>query len=260
MGGKLAACLAALLLLGASLPGAANDRRLVINAGHGGDTTQDLLARMESDVLAHSPELVVLLVGANDRLNSRKALPLGKYAENLGALVSGIVSHGAKLLLVTVPPANESYLIKRHGAKFYEGEGPGMRIVSVNAAIHRVAREYRVPVGDYFAAVERAGGASEEPESLIRNMANSGSEDGVHPTAEGYRVLGALVADVIVQENLQSARRIVCFGDSITRGVHVSGEGTATGDTYPAILFRELEDRFPLTDSPRAAAARSQIP
>lgn len=250
----MAACLAAVFLSVVSLRGAANDQRLVINAGRSGDTTQDLLARMEIDVLSHSPELVVVMAGTNDRLNSRKALSLEIYSENLGALARAIDSRGSKLLLVTVPPVHETYLIKRHGAKFYEDEGPGQRIIAVNSAIHRVARENNIPVVDFFAAAERAGGASELPGSLIRNLANSGSEDGVHPTAEGYRVLGALVADVMVRENLQGARRIVCFGDSITRGVHVSGEGTATGKTYPAFLLVELEDRFPLIGSSRTGA------
>jgi hypothetical protein len=32
----------------------------------------------------------------------------------------------------------------------------------------------------------------------------------------------------------------VCFGDSITFGQHVDGEGTATGGTYPGVLARML--------------------
>jgi lysophospholipase L1-like esterase len=252
--GRRAASLA-VLLLGASLSGAIHDGRQVINAGRGGDTTQDLLARLEDEVLAREPDLVVLLAGTNDRLNSKKALPLAKYAENLKELVRTITARGTKLLLVTVPPVHEPYLVGRHGAAFYAEEGPGARIVAVNAVIHRVAREHRVPVVEYFAAVENAGGASEECGSLIRNVANSGSPDGVHPTDAGYRLLGNMVAEVIGRENLQGMGRIVCFGDSITRGVHVAGEGTATGDTFPAVLFRKLEHRFPRTGRPRAAAA-----
>ncbi|WP_372934509.1 hypothetical protein [Mariniphaga sediminis] len=30
--------------------------------------------------------------------------------------------------------------------------------------------------------------------------------------------------------------KIICFGDSLTFGVYMKGEGTAEGDTYPAIL------------------------
>jgi len=32
------------------------------------------------------------------------------------------------------------------------------------------------------------------------------------------------------------ASRVVCLGDSITMGIAMQGEGTATGDTYPGRL------------------------
>lgn len=226
-------------LAAGALP-AATGERTVINAGRGGDTTADLLARLEGDVLAQAPDLVVLLAGTNDRLNSPKAIPLAQYEENLRDLVRRIAARGAKVLLVTIPPAHEPYLLKRHPREFFGRERAEARIASVNDAVRRVARERAIPVVDFFAAVENAGGASERAGSLIRNRENSGSEDGVHPTAKGYRLLGNLVAEAITREHLQDARRIICFGDSITRGVHMSGEGTATGETYPAFLLQAL--------------------
>lgn len=239
------ACFAGLLALGL-LTGIslarAGDRPLVINAGRGGDTTADLLARVEGDVLVSRPEVVVLLVGTNDTLNSQKALPLAVYRKNLAALTRRIAQSGAKVLMVTIPPAHAPYLLQRHPAEFYGPGGPDARINAANEVIREVAAESGSPLVNFFAAVAQAGGASAQPGSLIRNAANSASEDGVHPTAEGYRLLAHLVAESIRHENLAGARRIVCFGDSITFGVHLPGAGTATGETYPAFLAQALHE------------------
>ncbi|MFA6135186.1 MAG: GDSL-type esterase/lipase family protein [Phycisphaerae bacterium] len=240
---RLAAGCAGPLLAAVALAAGGAEHREIINAGIGGDNTADLLARLDRDVLAHAPELVVLLAGTNDLLNSRNEVPLAQYRENLGALVRRIQAKGIRLVLMTMPPVYPPYLLQRHPAEFYGRGGPAPRLAAGNAVVHEVARENHLPVVELFDAFQQAGGASERPASLIRNAANSGKEDGIHPTAAGYRLIGGLVAEVMVRENLSSRRRIVCFGDSITRGVHMAGEGTATGETYPAFLSRALDEK-----------------
>src|SRR5688572_27841693 len=116
----------------------------VLNLGHGGDTTADLLARLEQDVLGRAPSLVVLLVGTNDLLNSKKAVSLPQYRENLSALVARIHTRGARVVLSTLPPAYAPYLSKRQPAEFYGAGGPGAHIAAGNAAIREVAREHNV--------------------------------------------------------------------------------------------------------------------
>jgi len=238
-----AAC--ALLFAVTALPAGDEARREIVNAGVSGNNTADLLVRLEQDVLRQRPGVVVLLVGTNDVLNSRNARSLDEYREGLQAITARIARSGSRLLLVTIPPAHGPYLIRRHSSAFYGPGGPSQLILAANGVIRRVAAENGLPVVDFFAACEQAGGATGAPDSLIRNLANSGAEDGVHPTAEGYRLLGRLVAAALAREGLGSDRRIVCLGDSITWGVHMRGEGTATGETYPAFLARALEETHP---------------
>ena len=59
-------------------------------------------------------------------------------------------------------------------------------------------------------------------------------------------MMGDVIAESIVRQNWQAVSRIACFGDSITYGVYVAGEGTASGETYPAFLARKLGARHPL--------------
>jgi len=72
----------------------------VINAGFPGDTTADLLARLDRDILAHRPTAVLLCIGGNDYLNG---VPRADFAGNLEHIVSRICAVTRNCVLVEVP-------------------------------------------------------------------------------------------------------------------------------------------------------------
>jgi lysophospholipase L1-like esterase len=55
----------------------------MINAGILGNSTSDLLARINTDVLSMHPDVVILMVGTNDMLNSKKFISYDDYEHNL---------------------------------------------------------------------------------------------------------------------------------------------------------------------------------
>jgi len=71
----------------------------VINAGVSGDTAQDAAQRIEEDVLAHNPRMVIVMLGANDFLGK---IPLANTLANIDTIVTKIQNHGAIVVLVTV--------------------------------------------------------------------------------------------------------------------------------------------------------------
>ncbi len=215
------------------------EKSTVINAGIGGNNSRNLLKRLDKDVLAHRPQLVVLMVGSNDVLNSRNSVPLDEYRKNLEKLIGRITRGGTKLVLMTIPPCHEPYLLERHPADFYEPDGPGGRIQKANRIIRQAAKKHKIPLVDVHEIFSAKGNIGEMPESLLRNKANSNSADGVHPTPEGYRTIAAAIHRAIRKHRLPTAR-VVCLGDSITFGAHVKGAGTSEGETYPAVLRRLL--------------------
>jgi len=213
---------------------------LVVNAGRGGHNSRNLLARLARDVLAHKPTLVVMMVGTNDVLNHGNAVPLPEFRTNIEKLVARINAAKSRVLLMTIPPCHVPYLLLRHPASFYEPDGPAGRIRKANAIVREVAKRTHAPVVDVFTLFDQRGSVGESKECWLRNEANSGSKDGVHPTAEGYRAIAAAVAAAIRKHRLPHDR-VVCLGDSITYGAGVTGAGTATGATYPARLLELLE-------------------
>jgi len=72
--------------------------RVVIgNKGVSGDTTNDALMRLDRDVLAEHPDIVIVLLGSNDYL---RGVPQGETFKNLRTIISRIQEGGAVVLLV----------------------------------------------------------------------------------------------------------------------------------------------------------------
>jgi len=67
------------------------------NAGISGDSTADMLGRIERDVLPHNPSLVLITAGGNDI----KQFPADVYRRNLARLVDMIADRGAVSVLQT---------------------------------------------------------------------------------------------------------------------------------------------------------------
>jgi len=201
----------------------------VVNAGVGGNNTADLLQRIDADCLSHHPDLTVLMVGTND-MNSQKYIPLNTYRKNLNDLITRITTSGSQLLLMTILPPYEPYLLTRHPSSFYQPEGVEGRRRQYNDTIRSFAQEKQLPLLDMGQRFTSVGNIGTEPDSLLKNDANSGQKDGVHPTPNGYRFIALSVYDHIRCLRLPQ-KRIVCFGDSITRG---------DKDSYPGYLAKLL--------------------
>jgi len=74
----------------------------IVNAGEGGDTTAAGLGRLDADVIANEPRLVIMLLGGNDVLSS---VPKEVTFGNLGTIIDRIKASGAAVLLLGIPSA-----------------------------------------------------------------------------------------------------------------------------------------------------------
>jgi len=70
--------------------------RPVINAGVPGDTTARALQRLERDVLAYSPDIVLITLGGNDLKNG---IAKDVAFENLRIIVESIQEQGAQVII-----------------------------------------------------------------------------------------------------------------------------------------------------------------
>jgi acyl-CoA thioesterase-1 len=80
----------------------------IINAGVSGDTTDSALARIDTDVIANNPRLVIVGLGGNDFL---RGVPITVTEANLRTIIRRIQSAGAMVMLIgfRFPSLNANY-------------------------------------------------------------------------------------------------------------------------------------------------------
>lgn len=122
------------------------------NAGIGGNTTAQMLARLGPDVLDRHPQVVFILGGTNDypRVTTRVTV------SHLRQIVAAVRGAGARPVLFSVPPRSAA----------------PAAVITLNAAIKTMARAQSVPYIDTHDAVSSATGAYRA----------GYSPDGIHPT------------------------------------------------------------------------------
>ena len=212
----------------------------VLNKGIGGNNTNDLISRVENDVISQKPEIVIMMVGTNDMFWIKKRISYDQYASNLDTLIGLFKSNNIEVILVSPPPADTSYLFERHDRELFV-ELPNKKLEIVSEILRTKSAQNNLLFVDIFNQFKKKGIPDHNKDNIIRNEFNSGAHDGVHPTPHGYR----MIADKIFKKLLDNGKikegiNIICFGDSITFGAHVAGEGTASGETYPAYLKERI--------------------
>ena len=132
-------------------------RYRVVNAGVSGDTSAGGLSRLDWQ-LGQKPAIVIVELGANDGL---RGLPVAQLKENLGKIIARSRAAGAAVVLagMQAPP--------NMGADYAD---------SFRALFPALADEYHVPLVPFLLA----GVAAE---------ARLNQADGIHPTAEGQRIV-----------------------------------------------------------------------
>lgn len=100
----------------------------VVNASISGETTAGGAARIDADLKAHSPSIVIIELGANDGL---RGLDLGQARANLTRMITASQAAGAKVLLIGmhIPPNyGPEYTADFHGmfAELAEAHGTAL--------------------------------------------------------------------------------------------------------------------------------------
>lgn len=214
----------------------------LFNRGVAGDSSSDLLARVDQDVVALQPDLTIVMVGTNDMLNSSKMISMAQYKENLTQIIERIQAAGSEVMLLSSLPADSEYLFKRHDKSKFASH-PDVLMSQARDIAKALSQSFNCHFVDLFEEFTQRGIPQHNTDVYIRNEVNSRKEDGVHPTAEGYTLMGQIIWHYFSVNDLAARyKRVVCFGDSITKGVGASGAGTITGKNYPSYLNVKLNE------------------
>ncbi len=146
-----------------------------INEGVSGETTADILERMDRSVYAYEPDVLVLLAGVNDILSG---VPDDAVTAGLEAIIAGIREH----LPETAVLVQSIYPVAEGDDLWYTGH-----IRAVNERLEELAAGYGCRYVDVYGALCAADG----------RLDSRYSDDGLHPNDAGYRAACPLVAAAI---------------------------------------------------------------
>lgn len=152
-----------------------------IGRGISGQTSYQFVVRFRPDVINLKPKLVVINAGTNDVAENTGPFDLETTFGNIVSMVELAKANKIKVILTSVLPA------AKFGWNKKITDAPD-KIEALNAMIKDYAKKHKIPYVDYYTPM--VSGAE-------RALNPAYSKDGVHPTAEGYEVMEALIKPAI---------------------------------------------------------------
>jgi lysophospholipase L1-like esterase len=151
----------------------------LIGRGISGETTSDMLVRLQKDVVGLRPKYVVILAGTNDVAMNDGPISLEHILDNIISMCQIAKANRIQPILCSVLPA---YLYR-----WRTELTPAEEIIELNEMIRAYAKGARIPYVDYHSQMK------DERNGLRENL----GPDGVHPNLEGYRIMEEILIDYL---------------------------------------------------------------
>ncbi|MGP4082228.1 SGNH/GDSL hydrolase family protein [Pseudalkalibacillus sp. R45] len=145
----------------------------IVNSGISGETTRAALARLQDDVLRHSPDIVTILFGSNDASEHRR-INLPEYERNLEIMIDRITAE--KTIIISPPPIIEFYQKKRSNEELQKYAEAAKKIAAKRGC-------HFIDLWSYFSK-----------NKLYEKMLE---KDGLHFNERAYLFLSELVLDEV---------------------------------------------------------------
>ncbi len=164
-----------------------------VNRGIDGQTTPEMLVRFRQDVIDLHPKVLVVLAGTNDIAGVTGRASNEDIESNYASMAELARAHGLRTVFASVLPVNnyapdsaESFALR-----------PRARILALNKWLKNYCAKNGCVYLDYFTALVDDQGM------LKRTL----SDDGVHPTDAGYKIMAPLAEKAIQQALAETKAR-----------------------------------------------------
>jgi lysophospholipase L1-like esterase len=162
-------------------------------AGIGGHKSNQMLARLERDVLSKKPTWMTLSCGVNDVWHGANGVPLDAYRENITKLVDRCQAAGVKVMILTSTMIGED-----------QPNANNQKLVAYNDFLKSLAKEKKCLLADLNADMQAAiskAGPGKQGKLL--------TSDGVHMNRDGniMMAIGVLKAFGMTDDQIETAKR-----------------------------------------------------
>ena len=163
-----------------------------VPAGISGHKSNQMLARLERDVLGKKPNWMTLSCGVNDVWHGKRGVPLDQYKVNITKIVDNCQAAGVKVMLLTATMIGEDKSNANNG-----------KLDAYNEFLRELAKEKKCLLADLNTDMQAAIDAAEDKKGgkLL-------TSDGVHMNPAGNRMMatGVLRGFGLSAEQIQKAQ------------------------------------------------------
>ena len=150
-----------------------------VPAGVSGNCSNQMLARLENDVISKKPQWMTLSCGVNDVWHGVTGVPLGDYKTNITAILDKCKQAGIKVMILTATMINE------------EANDNNKKLADYNEFLRVKAKERNLLLADLNADMQeavkaRAAATGLKPGRLL-------TVDGVHMNPIGDEIMATCV-------------------------------------------------------------------
>ncbi len=147
-----------------------------INRGISAQTTPQMLLRFRQDVVALKPRAVVILAGTNDIGGNSGPMLLEDIKANLASMAEIAEANAIRVMLSSLLPLAHD---ETPSSRYSLFKHPPEKVHEMNRWLRDYAVSHAFGFLDYFSAMS-------DGEGVVKP---SLSEDGLHPTPAGYRIM-----------------------------------------------------------------------
>ncbi|HLY10038.1 MAG TPA: SGNH/GDSL hydrolase family protein [Planctomycetota bacterium] len=137
-----------------------------IGAGISGHKSNDMLARLQRDVIDKKPDWMTLSCGVNDVWHGAKGVPLDQYKQNITQIVEKAQAAGIKVVILTATMITEN-----------PEEPNNQKLAAYNDFLRELAREKKCLLAELNGAMQKDLAAREKAGQKRGKLLTS---DGVH--------------------------------------------------------------------------------
>jgi len=178
-----------------------------IGAGISGHKSNDMLARLQRDVIDKKPDWMTLSCGVNDVWHGAKGVPLDQYKQNITQIVEKAQAAGIKVVILTATMITEN-----------PSEPNNEKLIPYNEFLRGLAKEKKCLLADLNAAMQKE---LDEREKAGQKRGKLVTSDGVHMNPFGNVMMASGVLRGFGLDEAQIAKATNAFLD-IPAGVNAS--------------------------------------
>jgi lysophospholipase L1-like esterase len=167
----------------------------IIPAGISGHKSNQMLERLDRDVLSKKPQWMTLSCGVNDVWHGVKGIPLDEYKKNIREIVDKCATANVKVVILTATVIKEQL------------DGPdNQKLAAYNDFLRDLAKEKKLPLADLNAMFQERIKAANTPDKKVL------TSDGVHMNGAGNEVMAEGVLHAFGLSNAELAKAKEAWG------------------------------------------------